>query len=334
MRIAIISDPLTTNYSDPVSIRIESTHKKAINSIASAIGNLGHKVECIRENNKLEEYILRSKPQLVFNQSNKEDHMSGLTFTPSLLDKLKIPYTGSDAEVCISAFNKKTTKRILQKAGIPTSKYCLISGPNEIRIPDSLSFPLFIKPVRGGCSQGIYEQNLVFSKESCMRIVRTTIEQSNQPVLVEEFLSGREFTVGILGNDPPRALPVLEYVHDTPENNNYPFRSFHTKMIEGKSENKSCPAALSEIEEDRIRNLAVETYLAIGCRDYARIDIRCDKDGIPHILEVNALPSLIPNGSSFSTMAETAGISFDCLISTILIYASERYSIYSEHERC
>ena len=236
MRIAIISDPLTTNCSDPVNIRIGSTHNKVIKNIASAIENLGHEVECIEANNELEDTISRIKPQIVFNRSNKEDHISGLAFTPSLLDELKIPYTGSDAEVCISAFNKNTTKRILQKSGIPTSKYCLIADPNKIRIPDSLSFPLFIKPVSGGCSQGIYEQNLVFSKESCTKFVRTTIEQSNQPVLVEEFLGGKEFTVGILGNDPPRALPVLEYVNDTPENNNYPFRSFHTKIIDGKSE--------------------------------------------------------------------------------------------------
>jgi D-alanine-D-alanine ligase len=332
MRIALISDPLITNYSEPVNKTIGSTHNSVIKNIASAIEKLGHEVGCFEANNELEETVSRIKPQFVFNLSNEEDHKSGLAFTPSLLDKLNIPYTGSNAGVCVSAFNKNKTKRILQEAGIPTSKYCLFTNPSETQIPDSLSFPLFIKPVRGGCSQGIYEQNLVFSKESCMKIVRITIEQSNQPVLVEEFLTGREFTVGILGNDPPRVLPVLEYVNDTRESNNYSFRSFNTKMIEGNSEKKSCPAFLSDIEEDKIINLAVETYLAIGCRDYARIDIRCDKDGIPYVLEVNALPSLIPNGSSFATMAETAGISFDNLISTILISAYERYGIACEHE--
>ncbi len=332
MRITIISDPLNTNYSESVNETIELTHNSVIKNIASAIEKLGHEVERIEANNEMEDYISKIKPQIVFNRSNKENHKSGIAFTPSLLDKLRIPYTGSNAEVCISAFNKNKTKRILQEDGIPTSKYCLIADPNEIKIPDSLSFPLFIKPIRGGCSLGIYDQNLVFSNESCMKIVRTTIEQSHQPVIVEEFLTGREFTVGILGNDPPRVLPVLEYVFDAPEGNNYLFRSFNAKMIEGKSEKKSCPAVLSEIEEDRIINLAVETYQAIGCRDYARIDIRCDKDGIPHVLEVNALPSLIPNGSSFATMAKIAGISFDCLISTILISACERHGIGCEHE--
>ena len=332
MQIALISDPLTTNYSEKVNRTIESHHNLVIECVTSAIEKLGHKVECIEVTNELKEQILRIKPKIVFNRSLRKDIKSELALTPSLLDELNIPYTGSNAEVCVSAFDKNKAKHILREAGIPTPKSCLISNPREIQIPDSLSFPLFIKPNKGGCSRGIDERNPVFSKETCIEIVRNTIEQNHQPALIEEFLAGREFTVGILGNDPPRALPILEYVNGTPENNNYPFRSFHTKMIEGKSEKKSCPAVLSEIEEDRIRNLAIETYQAIGCRDYARIDIRCDKGDIPHVLEVNALPSLIPNGSSFSTMAETAGISFDNLISTILISAYERYYIDCEDE--
>ena len=101
-------------------------------------------------------------------------------------------------------------------------------------------------------------------------------------------------------------------------------------MIKGKSENKSYPAVLSEAEEDRITNLALETYLTIGCRDYARIDIRCNKDGVPHILEVNALPGLVPNCTSFAEIAETAGISFENLIGAIMIYACDRYGINFE----
>ena len=269
----------------------------------------------------------------MFNRSIRKDDRSGLALTPSLLEEFKIPYTGSNAEACVSAFNKNKTKHILREASIPTSKFCLISDPREIQIPHSLSFPIFIKPIKGGCSRGIDERNPVFSKESCIEIVRTTIEQNHQPALIEEFLTGREFTVGILGNDPPLVLPVLEFIYDEPEDKNFPFRDFNTKMIEGKDKKTSCPAILSEIEEDKIKNLAIDTYQAIGCRDYARIDIRCNKDGILHVLEVNALPSLIPNDSSFADMAETAGISFENLIGAIMISACERYDIDFEHEK-
>jgi D-alanine-D-alanine ligase len=333
MQIALISDPLNANYSEIVNRTIESHHNLVIESITSAIGKLGHTVECVNANNELKEQILRIKPQIVFNRSLRKDDKSGLAFSPSLLDELSIPYTGSNAEVCVSAFDKNKTKNILREANIPTPKFCLISDPREIQISHLLSFPLFIKPYKGGCSRGIDERNPVFSKESCVEIVRNTIEQNHQPALVEEFISGREFTVGILGNDPPLALPILEFVYDASEDKRFPFRNFNTKMIEYEEcEKTACPAILSKIEEDRIKNLALDTYQVIGCRDYARIDIRCNKDGIPYVLEVNVLPSLIPNESSFAEMAETAGISFENLIGAIMISASERYDVDFEYK--
>jgi len=332
MRIVIISDSLTLTHSEKVNERIESHHKLVIESITSAIANFGHDVVSIVADDELKEQVQKNKPHIVFNRSIKEANQSGLAYTPSLLDKLHIPYTGSSAEVCISAFNKNKTKRILQEAGIPTSKSCLISDSGEIRIPNTLSFPLFIKPIEGGCSYGIYDKNLVLSVESCIKNVKAIIEETQKPVLVEEFLTGREFTVGIVGNNPPQAFPILEFIYDTFENQNYQFRSFKTKMIEGRGEKKSCPAILSEIEEDKIKKLAIDTYRTIGCRDYARIDIRCNKYSIPHILEVNALPSLIPHRSSFADMAETAGYSFENLIGAILISAFERYDIHFRHE--
>ena len=332
MQIALISDPLTTNYSNKVNRVLESHHNSVIECVTSAIEKLGHKVECIEVTNELKEQILRIKPKIVFNRSLRKDIKSELALTPSLLDELNIPYTGSNAEVCISAFNKNKAKHILREAGIPTPKSCLISDSRDIQIPQSLSYPLFIKPNKGGCSRGIDERNPFFSKETCIEIVRNTIEQNHQPALIEEFLAGREFTVGILGNDPPLALPILEFLHDTSEKNNFPFRSFNTKMIEYEVGKKtSCPTILSKTEEDRIKNIALDTYQAIGCRDYARIDIRCDNDEIPYILEVNALPSLIPNESSFADMAETAGISFENLIGAIMISACDRYGIEFEY---
>jgi len=328
MQIVLISDPLTTNYSNKVNRVLESHHNLVIECITSTIEKLGHKVECIEANNELKEQILRIKPQIVFNRSIRNDDKSELAFAPSLLEELNIPYTGSNAEACVSAFNKNKTKHILREAGIPTPKSCLISDPRHIQIPQSLSYPLFIKPNKGGCSRGIDERNPVFSIESCIEIVRNTIEQNHQPALVEEFIIGREFTVGILGNNPPRTLPVLEFIHGVSEDNNFPFRSFNIKNIDyEESEKISCPAILSKTEEDRIKILALDTYQAIGCHDYARIDIRCDKDGIPFVLEVNVLPSLIPDESSFADMAETTGISFENLIGTIIISAFDRYGI-------
>ena len=166
MQIALISDPLTTNYSNKVNRVLESHHNSVIECVTSTIEKLGHKVECVEANNELIEHIFRIKPQIVFNRSIRNNEKSELAFAPSLLDELNIPYTGSNAEVCISAFNKNKAKHILREAGIPTPNSCLISDPRHIQIPQSLSYPLFIKPNKGGCSRGIDERNPFFFKRN------------------------------------------------------------------------------------------------------------------------------------------------------------------------
>lgn len=327
MQIVLISDPLKLIYSETDNRAIESHHHYLIASMTSAFNKLGHAVECVEANSGLKDQILRIKPQVVFNRSIRKDGGSDIEFTLSLLDELNIPYTGSTAEVCINAYDKYKTKKLLREANIPTPEFCLVSDSGDIQIPQSLNFPLFVKPGMGGCSRGIDERNPVFSSEACLQVVRSTIEQNHQPALVEEFITGREFTAGILGYAPPRMLPILEIIQTASEEHKFPFRNFKAKIVEKKGETKSCPAILSPIEEERIRDLAVKAYNAIGCRDYARIDIRCDKEGNPYVLEVNALPSLTPNASSFAIMAKAAGISYENLIRAIIIYACDRYSI-------
>ena len=98
----------------------------------------------------------------------------------------------------------------------------------------------------------------------------------------------------ILGNDTLRTLPIIEINQNAFDDQKNPFRSFKTKIIEKKSETKVCPAILTTIEEEMLKDLAVETYEAVGCRDYARIDFRWDKDGNPYVLDVNAIPRIIP----------------------------------------
>jgi len=330
VRIALISDPMKMDYPESIQKIYEETRNSVANSIAAAIKNLDFEFEHLEATNNLDDKVKKFKPNLVFNRSNLENHKKGISFTPFLLDKLEIPYTGPDAKNCVIAFNKCLTKKILESLDIRTSKFVLIDDPTNIKIPDNMSYPLFIKPIMGGCSLGIEDQNLVFSRELCEANSKYLIEYIQQPVLVEEFLGGREFTVGIFGNDRPEALPILEFINHSEEA--YQFRSFNSKMVAGKQEKISCPALLSKKEESEIVNLALKTYEAIGCRDYARIDIRNNDEGIPFVLEVNAFPSLIPGGSSFADMAETVGLSFTDLIKEILTIACKRNDIDIDNE--
>lgn len=322
MRIALITDPRGMDY--PVSIHdkyYESLLHVADN-IADAIIGLGHKFEHFLADHKLYGELISFDPNLVFNRSNRENSDRSFAFTPHLLDNLGIPYTGPNPQNCVTAYNKCLTKKILQNLKIPTPRFALIDNPKDIQIPDYLSFPLLVKPVMGGSSLGIEEENLVFRKESCETICSKLMKNFNRPVIIEEFLIGGEFTVGILGNESPKALPILKFTNMS--NGDYHFRSFTSKMVLSKYEKKSCPALISKQQEKEITDLALKAYEVLGCRDYARIDIRFDENNTPHVLEVNAFPSLISDGSSFALMAAAAGLSFMDLIEKILNIAFKR----------
>ena len=133
---------------------------------------------------------------------------------------------------------------MLKSLDIPTPDFFVVADPIDIQIPESMTFPLFIKPVTGGCSLGIERENLVFNQESYVAVCKKLINTFDRPVIAEEFLNGREFTVGLLGNAPPRSLPILEFINHAKKA--YYFRSFTSKMIIDEHEQESCPAAVSK----------------------------------------------------------------------------------------
>jgi len=322
VRVALITDPRGMNY--PVSIQetyYESLQHVADN-IAAAVSRLGYQFKHLKADHDLHDNLISFDPDFVFNRSNRENSDHRFAYTPHLLDKLGIPYTGPNAQNCVTAYNKYLTKKILQDLEVPTPRFALVDNPKDIQIADNLSFPLLVKPVMGGSSLGIEGENLVFRKDSCQIICSNLINNFDRPVIIEEFLNGREFTVAILGNDPPKALPILEFINFS--NGDYHFRSFTSKMILSKYEKKSCPALISKQQGNEITDLALRAYHALGCRDYARIDIRWDENNTPHVLEVNAFPSLVSDGSSFALIASATGLSFQDLIDEILNIAISR----------
>ena len=325
MRIALITDPWRADY--PLSIRgpYYESQNHVTDNIAEAITGLGHIFKHLEAGQALQDALVRFNPNLIFNRSNCIDTETGVASTPYLLDRLRIPYTGPNPQSSVNACHKSLTKEILHQLKIPTPKYIVIHDPNCIEIPDDLTFPLFIKPIIGGCSLGIEGENLVYRKESCKTICSNLINNFKRPVIIEEFISGREFTVGILGNENPKILPLLEFVNLSQDT--HFFRSFTSKMIVGKYEKKSCPAVIANRQGNQIKAMALKAYQGIGCRDYARIDIRLNKNNRPLILEVNAFPSLLSSGSSYGSMASAAGLSFEDLIRQILRIASKRYHL-------
>ena len=323
MRIIIVHDldQLATRGNNAKDIN--SYHNQVTSFISSALSQLGHEVEICAADPDLEYYLTYRKPDLVFNTSIRGLHNFSNGYAAEILERLKIPFTGPSAISCSNAFDKERTLSLLRKSGLKTPRSITFDKSEEIIIPGSFEFPLFVKPQRGGCSWGITEQSIIYSEKNSVEQIKYALESIGEPVIVEEFLPGREFTVGILENQPPRIFEILEFFYKKGE---LPFRSQSRKMSINELDDSAGQAELTNSDRLNIENLALKAYETLGCRDYARIDIRMNRKGIPTLLEVNAIPNLDPETSSFGLMAKYAGITFVDLVGMILISALSRYS--------
>lgn len=198
--------------------------------------------------------------------------------------------------------------------------------PNDIDA-SGLGFPLFVKPAHEGSSIGITPSCKCNDYVDLHREGMRLIQMYKQPVLAEEFLPGREFTVAVLGNKRPIVFPVMEINYDVvPEEHGRLYsRQFKADLSEDVY--YMCPAPISQELTDWIKDIALKTYKALGCRDFARVDIRLDKDGVPNVIEVNPLPGMAPGFSDYPRIAEKAGWSYVELVNGILESGLRRYGL-------
>ena len=323
MRLVLVYDSNNPNYASAHYQIIQSYHQDVNQAIKSVLEAGGHKVTLLEANQDLEEKLQNIQPDFAFNCSIKIDSQNEASYAPGVLKKQGIPFTGSGGIACLDAFEKDHTKKILKKARIRTPRAVVVQDGEHFSLPETLAFPLFVKPVKGGCSYGIGRKNLIRDLAGLRKKLPEIYRQVRQPLLLEEFLSGREFTLGVLGNRTVRVLPIMEFRYSHLDDRE--FRTYDLKMIHYDEEELRCPADLDEKTRAEMEAMALETYRAIGCRDYARVDIRMNAAGKPYVLEVNALPNLVPNTSSYAIMANKAGIPFKDLIQEIMKIAAKRY---------
>jgi len=277
--------------------------------------------------------LRKVKPDLVFNISerlvgpNRESHI------PALCEVLNLPYTGSDPLTLGICLDKSRTKEILTYHRIPNPEFFVVESDADI--PDDVELPVIVKPLYEGSSKGIRNNSVVRRRSELHKRVREVIAQYAQPVIVEQFLAGREFTVGILGNLPRlEILPVVEIDHSQLPKGAVPIYSYEAKWIWDRPERPlkifSCPAEITEDLKDRIKELVTKTCAVLRIRDWCRIDIRLDEAGEPHILEVNPLPGILPNPEDNSCLpkaARAAGYSYSNLIHRVVDEAVLRYGL-------
>ncbi len=281
--------------------------------------------------------LLKEKPDICFNITEGIGEPSREAQIPALLDMMRLRYTASDPATLCLTLDKARTKEILSYYQIPTPSFRVIHTlrEEEIFLKESLQFPLIVKPLYEGSSKGIFERSVVSSPEELSRQLREVIEHYQQPALVEQFLSGREFTVALIGNgEAVEVLPIIELLFDHLPKASRKIYSYEAKWLWDDPENPvevfKCPAPISNELADEITSLCKRTFWALRCRDWARIDVRLDEHGKPFIIEINPLPGILPNPdehSCFPLAARMAGMDFNALINRVLDEALKRYNL-------
>jgi len=311
-------------------IETEYDSEDVILGIKDALELSGHKVILIEANRNVIENIKTNCRQIdiVFNIAEGLNGEGRESLVPCVLEMLGIPYVGSGPVTMAITLDKARTKEILLQNGIPTPPYQVFNSTNE-KLNENLHFPLIVKPVAEGSSIGITSESVV-QDESALRLqVDFVLKTYKQAALVEKFLPGREFTVGILGNEKPHIMPILEIYLDKYGHSDGA-HTLEDKFVVGRDENSGVPKNLSIKLRNRIKEFALQTYRVLDCRDFSRIDIRCDKDNEPYVLEVNPLPGLNPKAadpSYFVKTARLAGMGYAEMINEVLNAALKRHNI-------
>jgi D-alanine-D-alanine ligase len=255
----------------------------------------------------------------VFNIAEGMYGISREAQVPNLLDAFNIPYTFSDGLVLALSLQKALTKRIIRNAGIPTADFFEVKDTEqcqEINIP----YPLFAKPVAEGTGKGINGKSKVFNQQELMSVCSELLEKFRQPVLVEKFLPGREFTVGIVGTGKQARTTGIMEVH---------FISDHDQAVYSLDNKENYESYMRySVPESGVAQacykVSLDAWEILGCRDGGRVDLRLDENGVPNFIEVNPLAGLHPVHSDLPMLSRMNNISYQELIQMILDSAISR----------
>jgi len=305
-----------------------------IDAISKAIESANYETILLEADQDFFERVKTSNVDFVFNISEGISGESRESHVPAILEMLNIPYSGSGVLTQAITLNKSRKKEILNYYNIPTPKFQIFRSSRQKLNPE-LKFPLIVKPDAEGSSVGITNNSLVFDLSSLKKQVSHVIKTYSQNALVEEYCNGREFTVGILGNNGKvRVLPIVEINFDHLPDNLYKFESYESKWIYDNPQNPHdplvCPANLNHRLKSQLEKCARTTFSNLGCVDFCRIDMRLDSNGVPNVIDVNAIPGLMPDpksNSRFTRACYAAGMSYNEMILEILNAALIRYNL-------
>ncbi len=310
----------------------EFDSEETLSALEAALRDGGHRVTRMEADVDLYDRLRGERPEMVFNIAEGLDGESRESLIPAVCELLGVPYTGSGVLTTALCLDKARTKDVLVRHGIRTPEWQLVESV-AAPLPSNLRFPLIVKPVHEGSSIGMSLSSIVDDELSLRERVGHVLREYAQPALVERFVEGREFTVGVLGNDVLEVLPIAEVIFDKPRGLNLfdpddPVIAMASSVgvvmpRPAVSHVSRCPAEVEGELGDRIRDTARRAYRAMGCRDWCRIDMRVGSDGMPQVIDVNPIAGLDPS-YLLPRAANAAGYSYAQLINRILDHALER----------
>jgi D-alanine-D-alanine ligase len=309
---------------DPKDANAEFDAESTIKVITRALESGGNKVIRIGNVNNLLSKIDKLEVDIVFNISEGLSGRNRESQVPVLLEMRGIPYVGSDGLTLGATLDKVIAKKILMAEGIPTPRFIEAADVQSLENLDHLHFPLIVKPRYEGSSKGLSEESRVENKEGLRKQVEYIVNTYRQPALIEQFISGSEYTVAIIGNDPPEVLPPVQIRIDGKAKLNDKFYTF-ARIYSDRLE-YVCPDRMPKELREKLSELALRSYLALECRDFGRVDFRVDNEGKPYVLEINPLPSL-SSEDVFMTIAKHIGVTYESLVNRILNSAVARHGL-------
>lgn len=248
---------------------------------------------------------------------------------PALLNLYGIPYTGSDETTLCIALDKALTKRLLRSYHIKTPNYSLITCGSSVAAGLSgVRYPSIVKPNAEGSSKGIRGKCVVRGPEELKNLLAGNLEAYREDMLVEEYIDGREFTVGVLGNGAStRVFEPMEIAFKHPTQEDFSVYSFDVKREYKKHIEYRCPSDISGKIRKALINTTKKVYDILGCKDFTRMDYRVSNDGEVYFIEVNPLPGLAPGYSDYPMLADFCGMGYDELIASVLDSAAARQGL-------
>ena len=305
-----------TDFDDPATI----------DAIVKHLKNIGFDVLPIESDINAKKILLAEKANIgfVLNYSEEVFGSTPKIYMAEILEKLGLPFSGCSNNVQKLIINKGKMKEVLFSKNVPTLPFQVLDNPDE-KLDTKLSFPVIVKPIARGSSAGITNKSIVHDAKSLSEQVKFVLDTFSEPALIEPFVEGREFSIGMLGNSP-KFLPIIEPKHEDLPKKYYHIDSLEVKWIIEEELGKdyfNCPAKVDAKAKSNIEQVCLSAWSALNIRDFCRIDLRMDeKSGNLYILDVNSPPGLIPpeiSATSYFPMAsKVKGDNYDQLLLKII----------------